>query len=192
MQISEPAEYIILGLLKNRPMHGYEMFQHFEGGTLRQILHLEMSQMYAFLKKLERLHYIEAQLEPQGTRPPRKVYHLTKQGHDLFLHWLTQPVEKPRDVRILFLIKLYFVRLYLPEQIPNLLSQEILACQQFLKRLESKYYTNSESGKIDSFERVILSSRIHHTRSLLEWIYTLQVEMVEDYASDNIKRKHGL
>ncbi|MBV9688306.1 MAG: PadR family transcriptional regulator [Ktedonobacteraceae bacterium] len=190
MQISEPAEYIILGLLRNKPMHGYEMFQHFEGGTLGQILHLEMSQMYAFLKKLERLNYIEAQLEVQGPRPPRKVYHLTKRGRDLFLHWLTEPVEKPRDIRILFLIKLYFVRLYLPEQIPDLLSQEILACQQFLKHLEARYCTSSASGKMDSFEHVILSSRIHHTRSLLEWIHTLQIEMVGDYASDSGKRKH--
>ena len=55
MQISEPAEYAILGLLESRPRHGYEMFQQFESGTLRQIVHLEMSQMYAFLKKLERL-----------------------------------------------------------------------------------------------------------------------------------------
>jgi DNA-binding PadR family transcriptional regulator len=65
MQISEPAEYIILGLLHDQPMHGYEMFQQFESGTLGEIVHLEMSQMYAFLKKLEQLGYIEAELESQ-------------------------------------------------------------------------------------------------------------------------------
>src|SRR5947209_13272841 len=95
MHISEPAEYVILGLLDTRPMHGYEMFQQFESGTLGQIVHLEMSQMYAFLKKLERLEYIEAQLEPQGARPPRKVYHLTVQGRNVFQQWLTKPVERP-------------------------------------------------------------------------------------------------
>src|SRR6266699_1435012 len=77
MQISEPAEYAMLGLLEDRPMHGYEMFQQFESGTLRQIIHLEMSQMYAYLKKLERLEYIEAQVEPQGARPPRRIFHIT-------------------------------------------------------------------------------------------------------------------
>lgn len=178
MQISEPAEYVILGLLKSRPMHGYEMFQQFEGGTLGQILHLEMSQMYAFLKKLEHLNYIEAQLEPQGSRPPRKVYHLTEQGHALFLRWLTEPVEKPRDIRILFLIKLYFVRLYLPKQIPDLLNREILACQRFLEHLEARQRTNGVSSDADSFEHIVLSSRIHQTRSLLEWIRDLQGEMV--------------
>lgn len=62
MQISEPAEYALLGLLQARSMHGYEMFQEFERGTLGEIIHLEMSQLYAFLKKLERLGYI--------SRPP--------------------------------------------------------------------------------------------------------------------------
>jgi len=80
MYISEPAEYAILGLLESQPMHGYEMFQQFKNGALGQIVHLEMSQMYAFLKKLERLKYIEAQLEAQGPRPPRKIFRLTEQG----------------------------------------------------------------------------------------------------------------
>src|SRR5437667_8837033 len=113
MQISEPAEYIILGLLKSKPMHGYEMFQHFQNSTLGQIVHVEMSQMYAFLKKLERTTYIKAELEPQGIHPPRKTFHITENGQSIFLDWLTQPVEKPRDIRILFLIKLYFVQHYL-------------------------------------------------------------------------------
>ena len=38
MQISEPAEYALLGLLQSHPMHGYEMFQHFENGMLGQIV----------------------------------------------------------------------------------------------------------------------------------------------------------
>jgi len=56
-------------------MHGYEMIQQFKNGILGEIIHLEMSQMYAFLKKLERLKYITAQLEAQGSRPPRRVFH---------------------------------------------------------------------------------------------------------------------
>src|SRR5581483_11049733 len=60
MQISEPAEYAILGLLAEQPMHGYELFQRFQSEVLGQIVHIEMSQLYAFLKKLERLALVEA------------------------------------------------------------------------------------------------------------------------------------
>src|SRR5579885_144432 len=144
MQISEPAEYVILGLLKIQPMHGYEMFQQFESGTPGQIVHLEMSQMYAFLKKLERLKLIEAELESQGARPPRKIFHLTRTGQDVFLQWLTEPVEKPRDIRILFLIKLYFMEHFLPARTATLVEEQISACRRFLEHLEARQSPKEE------------------------------------------------
>ncbi|HEX4204512.1 MAG TPA: helix-turn-helix transcriptional regulator [Ktedonobacteraceae bacterium] len=173
----EPAEYVILGLLKERPMHGYEMFQQFECGTLGQIVHLEMSQMYAFLKKLERLTYIEAQLEPQGVRPPRKVHHLTTLGDEAFLTWLAQAVEKPRDVRILFLIKLYFVQRYAPTQIATLVDAQITACQRFLTHLEEQQHAEVQSSDEAFFHHVVLSSRVYQTRALLDWLVDMQQQL---------------
>ncbi len=189
--MSEPAEYAILGLLESQPMHGYEMFQQFDGGTLGEIVHLEMSQMYAFLKKLERLHYIESELELQGTKPPRKVFHLTASGREVFFQWLTQPVEKPREVRILFLIKLYFVRRFLPEQTRPLIDHQIIACQQFLEHLEVRQHaetlaaetyresvsSNDAQSDTDFFDHVVLRGRIYQTRSLLDWLRELQREL---------------
>ena len=183
MQISEPAEYVALGLLKSSPMHGYEMFQQVQTSTLGEIVHVEMSQLYAFLKKLEKLAYIESKLETQGLRPPRKVLQLTPTGHDVFMHWLTQPVEKPRDIRILFLIKLYFVQHYLPEQMTHLVEQQVLACQRFLEHLESKQHAESEqegeSRPVDEtfLDHVVLRSRIYQTRSLLDWLRELQSDL---------------
>jgi len=178
MQISEPAEYAILGLLESRPMHGYEMFQQFESGTLRQIVHLEMSQMYAYLKKLERLHYIEAQLEPQGARPPRKVFNLTASGRDTFLQWLTEPVKRPREIRLLFLIKLYFMQHIMPQQRASLVNQQIAACLRFLEHLESKHPTDPEIGDMAFFDHVVLRSRIYQIHALLDWLRELQHELV--------------
>ena len=178
MQISEPAEYVILGLLKNKPMHGYEMFQHFQSSTLGQIVHIEMSQLYAFLKKLERMTYIEAELEPQGIRPPRKIFHITEKGQSIFLQWLTQPVEKPRDIRILFLIKLYFVQRHLPTQTAYLIEQQIYACQRFLEHLEAKHSpVTAQTNDETFFNHIVLRSRIHQTHSLLEWLCELQAEL---------------
>ncbi len=177
MQISEPAEYALLGLLKNRPMHGYELFQYFADGTPGQIVHLEMSQMYAFLKKLERLGYIEAHLEPQGARPPRKIFHLTPAGHAEISTWLTMPVEKPRDIRILFLIKLYFMQGSSSEQTNHLIAQQIQACQRFLLQLEARQHDDAETGDEAFLNHVVLRSRLYQTRSLLEWLHELQQEI---------------
>jgi DNA-binding PadR family transcriptional regulator len=174
MQISEPAEYAILGLLESQPMHGYELFQQFQGGILRQMVHLEMSQMYAFLKKLERLEYIEAELEPQGVRPPRKIFHLTEPGRSIFFEWLTTPVERPREIRVLFLLKLYFVQRIIPEQMALLIDREVIACRKFLDHLESQRLPDARTSDTAFLEHVVLRSRIHQTRALLDWLRELQ------------------
>ncbi|GAC1427391.1 MAG: PadR family transcriptional regulator [Ktedonobacteraceae bacterium] len=181
MQISAPAEYIILGLLKSQSMHGYEMFQKFENSSLGEIIHLEMNQMYAFIKKLEKLGYIETTLETQETRPSRKIHALTQSGDAIFKVWLTQPVEKPRDIRILFLLKLYFAKKFMPHTIGNLINQEISACNSFLHHLEAKHPIIKDD---DTFlDQIVLRSRIHQTRALLEWMHELQATLIVTHSS---------
>lgn len=183
MQISAPAEYIILGLLKSQPMHGYEMFQKFEDSTLGEIIHLEMNQMYAFIKKLEKLGYIATILEAQETRPPRKIHSLTSAGDVVLQEWLTQPVEKPRDIRILFLLKLYFIKKFIPHKMEHLIDQEISACEHFLTHLESKRHIDGIEKDDAFFDHIVLRSRIHQTHALLEWLHELQTESVATHSS---------
>jgi DNA-binding PadR family transcriptional regulator len=182
MQISEPAEYTLLGLFQTQPMHGYEVFQYFEHGALGQIIHLEMSQMYAFLKKLEHLQYIEATIETQGSRPPRKIFHLTSTGHSIFMEWLFQPVQKTRDAHILFLIKLYFVQRFAPEATISLVERQIQSSQHFLDHLREKQQepplSRLEIKDTSFFEDVVLSSRIHQTQALIDWLREFQASMV--------------
>ena len=179
MQISEPAEYALLGLLAERPMHGYEMFQHFQGEVLGQIVHIEMSQLYAFLKKLERLALIEADLEQQGVRPPRKVYRLSQQGREVFEQWLVTPVERPREIRIFFLIKLYFVQRLFPAQLARVIDQEIKACGRFLAFLVAQQRGAASIRDQAAFGQVVLNSRIYQTRALLEWLHELRAEFAQ-------------
>lgn len=179
MQISEPAEYAILGLLEERPMYGYEMFQHFQNDVLRQIVHIEMSQLYAFLKKLERLELIEADVETQSTRPPRRVYRLTTAGDEVFSQWLDVPVDRPRDIRILFLIKLYFVQRQHPHRLARIIDQEIGACEQFLTSLVAQQQGPGSIRDQAAFGQVVLTSRIYQTQALLTWLYELQAEFAQ-------------
>jgi len=188
MQITEPAEYAMLGLLQSQPMHGYELFQQFQKGILSQIVHLEMSQMYAFLKKLERMGYIEAQLEEQGPRPPRKVFHITDAGQQTFARWLTEPLVRPREIRILFLIKLYFVQRSIPRETTRLIEQQIVACRAFLEQLEARHVPQTAAEPLSDdvfFDLVVLRERIYQTRSLLAWLQELLHDLVAPSGRDN-------
>jgi hypothetical protein len=99
-------------------------------------------------------------------------------GHTTFYRWLTdEPVERPREIRIFFLLKLYFVQRFIPEQTAQLIEQQITACSSFLKHLESRHPVHPETSDEAFLAHVVLRSRIHQTQALLDWLHELQQEM---------------
>jgi len=185
MEISEPGEYALLGLLWDGPRHGYELHRAF--GTnqeLGTICRLEQSQLYAFLKKLEHLGYLEGTFEPQEGRPPRHVLSLTEEGRRVFRRWVEAPVPRPREVRLQFLLKLYFARWFGRETVQHLIVRQIEACQVFLKRLDDE----PEEGKGEraaqrqdwaafaDFRALVHQARIRQIEATIGWLAELQTQ----------------
>ena len=108
---AEPARFVLLGLLLDGPRHGYDLARSFApGSALGEVVHLSASHLYALLGRLERDRLIRGHREEVGAYPPRRVYELTEAGRDAVLHWIDEPVEHPRDMRIDFPLKLYLAR----------------------------------------------------------------------------------
>jgi PadR family transcriptional regulator AphA len=84
------------------------------------------------------------------------------------------PVERPREIRVLFLLKLYFVRQIIPGQTERLIDREITACRKFLNHLEAQRLPDASTSDSAFLDHVVLRSRIHQTRALLDWLYELQ------------------
>lgn len=105
------TELALLGFLHEQPMYGYEIHQRMsDPAGLGQVWQVKQSQLYALMGKLEEEGYLSTELQPQESRPPRKVFHLTPLGTQVFLEWLNSPVEHGRDMRLDFLVKLYFAQ----------------------------------------------------------------------------------
>jgi PadR family transcriptional regulator, regulatory protein AphA len=105
------VELALLGFLRQRPMYGYELHQILsETAELGLVWRLKQSQLYALLGKLEDEGYLSSEVEPQGSKAPRKVFNLTPSGEQVFLNWVQSPVSHGRDFRIEFLAKLYFAQ----------------------------------------------------------------------------------
>lgn len=183
MEISEPAEYALLGLLWDEPRHGYELHRAFASDQeLGAICRLEQSQLYAFLKKLEHLGYLESTLEPQEGRPPRRLVGLTRKGRQIFRQWIEAPVPRPREVRLLFLLKLYFARAFGTATILNLITRQIEACEAFLKKLQEGPPGAAGSGSTDvnssaalqDFRVIVHQARIRQIEATIGWLAELQ------------------
>jgi DNA-binding PadR family transcriptional regulator len=156
------SEFALLGLLLDGPKHGYELARRFSPETpLGDICHLEMSMLYALLKKQEKAGYIEAQLESQGTRPPKRIFHLTDLGRAAFMDWVRAPVSRTPEIRLDFLVKLYFARQLGSDDVGALIGRQIEVCRTLLDRLQrgenvgddpEDIFQGSVAGNYSSFD----------------------------------------
>lgn len=86
-----PLGIAILGLLLERPMHPYEMFQTFVARSEDHIVKVRPGSLYHTVERLERDSLIRSTgTEREGNRPERTTYEITDAGHDRMLVSLTE------------------------------------------------------------------------------------------------------
>ena len=159
-------EHAVLGLLAIEPRHGYELAKEFSPDTtIGDIVHLESGMLYAHLKKLEREGWVDSELEPQEARPARKVFKLTESGQAELQRWIAEPVDKTRDIRLEFLLKLYLALQTEPETVERLVREQQAICDQFIRSLEDQI-----QAETDEFRTLVLDMRLAQNRALSRWL----------------------
>lgn len=160
------VEMVLLGLLRQGPRHGYDLTREFSPDTvLGDIVHLESSLLYANIKKLERDGLVQSNVQPQGTRPPRRMLELTPQGEETLDRWLAEPVERTREIRLEFLMKLYIVRLIGRGDAAQLIRHQREVCKGFVSSLRGQL-----DAEEDDFRRLVLEMRLAQNTALLQWL----------------------
>lgn len=77
------VQLVILGLLAEKPRHGYELRQEVERRLYATYINLSGGSLYYNLRQLERAGYVEkAWAEQKGRYPTRQVYQITPTGRD--------------------------------------------------------------------------------------------------------------
>jgi PadR family transcriptional regulator AphA len=177
-----PAEHAILGLLDldDGSGHGYDLARNFaDGQPLANVLRLESGMLYHHLKKMERNGWVESTTEQQSARPARQVYRLTESGRAELQRWLAEPVQHTREIRLEFLVKLYFARRSDEALATALIDGQLDALRTWLDTLtEQLAATNRfEASPSDrAFTRTVLDLRIAQTRAAIDWL-TNEVNM---------------
>ncbi|MGE0227346.1 MAG: PadR family transcriptional regulator [Dehalococcoidia bacterium] len=162
-----PVQYAVLGLLRRQAAHGYELQRSFgEGGDLAGVVHVEQASLYSALKDLAARGLIEGTETREGLRPPRTVYGLSSRGERLLEMWMRQPVDRLRQVRLDFLLKVYFARQRSDAVVRALVDAQIATCHRYLADLEEQAADLSP----ESFAYLVTESRTSAARSTLEWL----------------------
>jgi DNA-binding PadR family transcriptional regulator len=164
------TEYALLGFLRQRPMHGYEIHQQLSAPNgLGLVWHLKQSRLYALLAKLEQGGFVTTAMEPQENRPARKVFSLTSQGQAAYLAWMQNPVERGRRLRLDFLAKLYFSLQEGPENARSLINRQTAVCRSWLIEQQSQLDVPADE---EPFDRLVHEFRLSQTRAMLNWLNT--------------------
>ena len=75
------VQLVILGLLSEKPRHGYELRQEVERRLYATYINLSGGSLYYNLGKLERAGYVEkTRTEQKGRYPARRIYQITSDG----------------------------------------------------------------------------------------------------------------
>jgi DNA-binding PadR family transcriptional regulator len=130
MQASWSSEMILLGLLCERPMHGYELAQLVASDPAMPVIwRFARSEVYFLLGKLRERAYVEESGEGKGAGPTRTIYAPTEKGCDAFEEWLRAPELRPRLLRTAFLARVHLAM----RRDPALAAEIIEAEQQHLR-----------------------------------------------------------
>jgi PadR family transcriptional regulator AphA len=102
--------HAILGLLSEKPMHGYRLKEVF-AQRVSSLWGLTTGQIYQSLAALEGAGFLESHGERMGRRPARHIYSVTERGRTELAAWLQKtPTAWIRPFRDDLLIRLMFLR----------------------------------------------------------------------------------
>ncbi len=170
------VEWSLLGLLRQRPRHGYALHQELSNNQgLGLVWNLKQSQLYALLEKMETRGYITPTLDTE-TYPPRKIYHLTDAGRAALDAWLHEPVGHGRDLRLEFLAKLYFAQLEGPRVTRTLVRRQREACRTWLRSQKQAIVTLPQAM---TYETLVREFRMGQIEAMLNWLDQCEESLIE-------------
>jgi DNA-binding PadR family transcriptional regulator len=125
--------FLILGLLSERPMTGYDIKKVVET-TLNTVTNASYGSLYPTLHKLLDEGAVVVDEVPQRGRPSKKIYQITDKGRQELVEWLQKPAAADHMKRE-FLLKVYLAKDLSCEQLHTLIESRRDDVEQMIATL---------------------------------------------------------
>jgi DNA-binding PadR family transcriptional regulator len=160
-------ELAVLGLLKEKPMHGYELKQRL-GEQLGPFGRFSYGSLYPTLKKLARSGAVEM-LFAEGATPRRKnVYRITEAGERLFEALLEESGPAVTEERNAFMLRLAFFRYMKPETRRRLLENRRGYLQGRLQKMAAAL--KKLRDKVDAYSVELMRYGLTEAEHDIRWL----------------------
>lgn len=164
---------VILGLLREKPLYGYEIKQVIEE-HMSDWTSIAFGSIYFALDKLAGEGFVEkASVEKEGRRPSRSVYQISQNGREEFLRLLREGWQQVEQQYFSLDICLFFMQALQPEEIKAYLRARQSALQGVLQHIQSHRDEQMNQPDILPVAQAIFDHSIAHTRAELEWLTDL-------------------
>lgn len=168
-------EHALLGFLREKPLHGYEMHQQLQAAqALGLVWQIKQAQLYALLNKIESEGLIAGETVAQDGRPPKRLLHLTGAGGAAFDTWLRTPVAHGRDLRIEFLAKLFWVQRASPGHVQQLITIQRETCRSWLVAVTAEIGDSAAQP----YAWLVHQFRRGQIEAMLHWLDTCEATLI--------------
>jgi PadR family transcriptional regulator, regulatory protein AphA len=168
-------EFALLGFLIHGASHGYDLHQRCIV-ELGHIWHMSQSQAYAILKRLEQRGDVNAQVVEQNKLPARQMLRITAQGRRRFNEWLEEVSINSRSIRLEFLTRLYFARIYKPEKVEQIHETQYNEIKASVERLETLL---ANLPPEQQFNQLSLDLRLRQMVLIQEWMRDVKSQIID-------------
>jgi DNA-binding PadR family transcriptional regulator len=160
---------VILGLLRGRPLHGYEIKQIIEE-HMGDWTSIAFGSIYFSLAKLAEEGSVErAGTEQEGGRPSRTIYRITPAGEEEFLRLLRAVWREPERHYYAIDVGLAFMEALSPEEISDYLSQRIAGLEHIVGHIEEHQAEQLAREEVPRAAAAVFTHNLAHFRAELEW-----------------------
>jgi len=171
-------ELLILGLLKDKPRHGYEIKKQVKE-VVSTFAVLDVESIYYTLNLLKKKGFVENTVSSKGPRPEKFVYSLTSKGEQRFTQLLTKTMLTVERPNFSVDIALYFLP-YLPVDIAR---HRLKGRVRILSKIEEALETLAGQLKAKSYYH--LKSIVEHNLELLQ----AEKKFIQDMGTELGKQK---
>lgn len=164
MRNQETTELVILGILMNDSMHGYEI-KKFLLGNLKNIWHIGTSQIYLILQRLEKNKMVFGTVTYQENRQSKKIFTITDDGKGKFIEWVQSPTKHVRNIRTDFMTKLFFIKHLQLHGGMKLIEAQIDSLINIRGKVKQEY-----KNKTNEYGKVVLGFKISQLNACISWL----------------------
>jgi len=186
-------KYAILGILIEKPMHGYELKRAVSPALSRDRL-MNDGVLYPLLARMEKERLVRSKVESGGKRPDRRVFHPTAKGRRLFFEWLQDSAFEEDLVTYdfflghPFLSKCVFFKHLTREEVRTKLMAQRESAEAKLEAF-NRIREGMVERAVDPFRIAILDLGIAQHREKIRWLEKLTKGLTEDSSA---ARRGGL